>query len=104
EDLRRFAPYRRAGPVPDRQLPLVGNNGMGLELRDDHLDRIDGWRLLLPAPDRAPDQAAEYEGQHCDDQVFHGLQRSPKVCCSNVSAPTAAVSVRNTRGPIRTGV
>src|SRR6185369_10382490 len=49
--------HGRAGSVPDRELTLMSNDGMRLQLRDDHLDRIDrrGWLL---APDRTTDQAA----------------------------------------------
>src|SRR6185437_1048443 len=104
ENRRGLAQHRGARAVPDCQLTLVRDDGVGLELRDDDLHGIHG-RLRLLHPDRAPDEATQDERKDRNDDIFHGrFPKSPNLCCRMVSAAMAAVSVRSTRGPMRTAV
>src|SRR4029453_4225446 len=56
------------GLVPDRNLPLVLNDGLRLELRHDHGERIGWLRLFRPMRSDPHPKAQE---QNRDQQVSH---------------------------------
>jgi pyridoxamine 5'-phosphate oxidase len=80
--------------------------------RQGRSDRAVGGRRGTAARSAAVDAALEPLGRDVPRRALERApaaalsrtpHRSPKRCCSRVSATTAAVSVRSTRGPNRTG-